>query len=235
MYCKRGSGQFHHGKVRRGFIKSCKFCCFSFQTPCHPLPQHHLKFPSTHWMLCFPWLTPAICLVRRQGKEKHLGWGSSMPCDCIYVTDTNVCIFSELLLQEEVCAEERLNLLAQESVVQPWALSLGARISEAAPAEAKRWGSCVWTLWPGVYIPQDFSITGLGRGERGHYYNNLLFSLNFPRGKESPTFFKTFYIVSYHLKWAVLPVWCRWHLEVEKGCTGLSLDLSFMTLASKWK
>lgn len=56
----------------------------------------------------------------------------------------------------------------EEAQPSPEPLLLGAGISEAAPTGAKGRVSCVWTIWPGFYIPQDFSITGLGRVEGGH-------------------------------------------------------------------
>lgn len=84
------------------------------------------------------------------------------------------------------------SLLAGGSAAQPQAFLWEQESLRLPLHEPKGWVFCVWTIWPGCYIPQKLSITGLGRVEKGHRDNILLFSFNYLRGKRSTTFFKTF-------------------------------------------
>ena len=87
---------------------------------------------------------------------------------------------------------------------------LEAGISQTVPAWCRGVGLLVWTIWPGFYIPQDFSITGLGGVERPSGQHFLV--LISPEARSLQLSSKYFKDCQHHLKWAVLQ-WCRWHLR----------------------
>ena len=87
---------------------------------------------------------------------------------------------------------------------------LEAGISQTVPAWCRGVGLLVWTIWPGFYIPQDFSITGLGGVERPSGQHFLV--LISPEARSLQLSSKYFQVSQHHLKWAVLQ-WCRWHLR----------------------
>ena len=100
---------------------------------------------------------------------------------------------------------------------------LEAGISQTVPAWCRGVGLLVWTIWPGFYIPQDFSITGLGGVERPSGQHFLV--LISPEARSLQLSSKYFQVSQHHLKWAVLHcaggIWGR----TLFCCAGLSFDL----------